>query len=632
METSTVDCSTLQNTAPLSVAIPAAQAWHLLAKRFLGQEISTHDRDVLTTHALYGPWLATISAQPNNIAALRAWCGDTKQPPGLLQHLIDMVKFEKKRQRQIQKWEDEAERPEGNSPRRIAGCILFHQAEKHGWPTVAYCRDAYWSYGPEPYWERHDNWVHGELIKLINKYVDAWNETERNRVAEINDNLLTQWEAACEEATKKKTSMPPKPKLERPHGLVDDRQASQLSKEVEKQLKAHVMGGKDTPLTGPFWLSDAPLDPDPTRIIPLQNGLLDITDPNQPVLLPHTPRYFAPYLLPFQYDPNWPRPNRFLGILEDQFGQPGDADEDTESKEAVLEFLALALIPELKYEKFLILLGESGTGRSTLLECFEEVIGERNHAAIELQALQGKHGKAGLVDKLFITFNDARSADSQDTTAVLQFLLQLVGCDKQLIEPKYRDHFTARLIARAAIICNTLPNFRDITTAMERRTIIVDFKKKISNPHSDLRKDIKQHELPGILNELLRALGRLQQRGQFVQPQAAKGRLHEMRDAASNVFGFIEEHCTQADDTEEIRTQQVYDAYCYYAHRTGTKPLGKGRFREHFKIATERMGLRVREVRPWADSSKEKRLPATIYGMSIDSEFLNDVAKFVKFG
>jgi P4 family phage/plasmid primase-like protien len=627
----------LENTAPTVAAIPASQAWHLLARRFLGQELSTTIRAVLTADAVYGPWLTAIGARPcgpgsqqvaNNLAAVADWCGQTNQPPLLFQHLKAMIAFEKHRLRQIAKWEAEAERPEGNSPRRIAGSIVYHQAVKHGWPTIAYCRDMYWSYGPEPCWERHDNWMHKELIQLVNKYVDAWNKIERNRVDVANQNALAQWQAACQASPGKP---PPKPQLAKPEGLVNDKQASQLSIEVQKQLKAHIVAGKGTPPTGPFWLSAAPLDPDPSRIIPLKNGLLDITDPWCPILLPHTPRYFSPHLLPFQYDPNWPRPDRFLKILEDQFGKPGDEDEDVESKETILEFLGLTLIPELKFQKFLILLGEPGTGRSTLIDCFLQVLGERNHSSIDIQTLQGKHGKAELVDKLFITFNDSRTADSQDTTAVLQFLLQLVGGDKQHIDPKYRDTFAAKLICRAAMVCNTSPSFRDITSAMERRTLIVEFTKQIKQQNENLTQEIKDHELPGILNELLHALGRLQQRGHFIQPHTAKNRLAEMRDATSNVFGFINEYCEQADDADQLSTQQVYDAYCYYVHRTGTKPVGKGRFREQFKIAAARTGLKIREVRHWTEN-KEKRLPETMHGLAIDKDILKEAAKYIQFG
>jgi putative DNA primase/helicase len=584
-------------------------AWHLLAQRFLGQELSTQDRAVLATDENYSPWLAAIDRRPGDLAALAHWCGQTNQAPALLQHFQAMIAFEQARLQQLEKWLDEAIRPEGNSPRRIAGSIVYSQAEAHGWPTVMYCRKEYWAYGAqEPLWEPQPSWVEKELPPLVNKYVDAWNQEEIQRVAIINQDLLSQWEQAC-----KTDPNTPKPALEKPVGLVSDKQASQLTTEVLKQIKPHIV--REAPPIGPFWVHPAPLDPAATRIIPLQNGLLDISTPAQPKLLQHTSRFFSPNLLPFTYDPQWPRPDRFLKILEDQFGCAGDPEEDTESKETILEFFALCLIPELKYQKFLILLGESGTGRSTLIDCFVQVLGERNHSPLDVQTLNNPHGKAGLVDKLLIVFNDSRSGDTQDNTQVLQFLLQLVGGDKQHINPKYKDTFAAKLLARAIMVCNVLPNFRDSTSATERRTLVCEFKKKIADKNENLAQLIKEHELPGILNELLKALVRLEERGHFVQPQQARERIEEMRDASSNLFGFVEECCEYREEMS-MSLADAYEVYCYHSRRVGTKPLNKTNFRIHLPAAANRIfdGGEVRVNRPWTHG-KQKRAHWTVQNL-----------------
>jgi putative DNA primase/helicase len=606
-----------QPVANEPATIPEAPAWHLLAQRFLGQELSTQDRAVLTADAVYSPLLSAIDARLGDLSAIADWFGKTQQPPQLLQHFKDRIDFEQTRLDQLTRWEEEADRPEGNSPRRIAGSIVHAQAEAHGWPTVMYSRKEYWAYGPkEPLWEPQPSWVEKELPPLVNYYVDAWNQEEIQRVALVNNNLMLEWQQAC-----KTNPNTPKPQLEKPVGLVSDKQASQLTTEVLKQIKPHIV--HEAPPIGPFWIHPAPLDPPATRIIPLQNGLLDISVPAQPRLLRHTSRFFSPNLLPFTYDPQWPRPDRFLRILEDQFGAAGDLDEDTESKEAILEFFALCLIPELKYQKFLILLGESGTGRSTLIDCFLQVLGERNHSPLDVQTLNNPHGKAGLVDKLLIVFNDSRSGDTQDNTQMLQFLLQLVGGDKQHINPKFKDTFAARLLARAIMVCNVLPNFRYSTTAMERRTLICEFKRKVVHKNENLAQEIREHELPGILNELLKALVRLEQRGHFVQPQRAWERIEELRDASSNLFDFVEECCEHCQG-QSVPLADAYDVYYFHARQVGTKPLNKTNFRIHLPAAANRVfeDGEVRVYRPWTQG-KAKREHWTVQNLVLQTGLLN---------
>jgi P4 family phage/plasmid primase-like protien len=613
--------------------VPAGQAWRFLAQRFLGQDLTAADRAVLEADATYGAWLQTLDSHPSNKAALAQWCQTAGIPEDQQQHFTDMVQFEQGLRQQLQAWEEEAIREQGDSPRRIAGSIIYDQAKVHGGPTVLYCRQAYWSYGPEqPCWEQHPGWVDRELPRLTNHYVDAWN-AEQIAQAQLT-NLANQ--LAYQNSLQTQNPLP-KPERIVPT-LVRDNPASKLTVEVLKQLKAHVVASKGTPPTGPFWITPAPLDPDPARIIPVSNGLLDITDPSNPVLLPHTARFFSPNLLPFPYDPYWPRPDRFLRILEDQFGEEGSEDEDCQSKETLLEYLALTLIPELKYQKFLVLIGDPGTGRSTLIDCFIEVLGERNHSSIEVQALNGKHGKAGLIDKLLITFNDSRTADSQDTTAVLQFLLQLVGGDKQHIDPKYKDTFAAKLFARAIMVCNTLPNFRDITNAMERRVLVVEFKQKVAKQNPNLAQEIKEKELPGILNELLIALTRLQQRGHFIQPQRTHDRIIEMRDSASNLFEFLQDCCEQADPQTYVFERDAYLVYSHHARQIGTHPFGYPQFRNQLPTVVSRVWDReLHRGRPWSkeepnEGEERKRLPKAFYGITIAKELIDRAKSAATFG
>jgi hypothetical protein len=324
----------------------------------------------------------------------------------------------------IEALEQEAGRPEGNSPRRIAGSILLESCDDNGIPSLAYCRSSYWTYGPEPVWTIRSDWPEAVLQRLINYHVDDWNIQEQARVDAINAAALAQFSQAIALGSAVKPVMPYKEKAI----LISDLAATKLNSAVLTQIRTWV--GVNEPARGPFWIDKLGTDPDPMNIIPVQNGLLDITDPTAPILLPHDRRFFTPILLPFEYDPKAPYPSRFMSILEYQFGAPGSNGEDIESKNCILEFFGLCLTPDLSYQKFLILKGVPSSGRSTLINCYGPVIGERNKAVLEISALTNDHGKAALLDKLLVTFNDVRTSDIHDTIAALQFFLHIVGGDE----------------------------------------------------------------------------------------------------------------------------------------------------------------------------------------------------------
>jgi len=152
--------------------------------------------------------------------------------------------------------------PDGDSPRRIAGCILSELITASPTtlqsPTLIYWCDNFWTYGNGT-WTEDKKWVKTNLIPYINKYVDSW-----------NDQALLAAAAA----------MAANPMIKSKPKLISNLAATRIKAQVLDQLLAEIDGDKIAfpPIRDivpqPVWIDRAPHDPDPKLVIPVQNGLL----------------------------------------------------------------------------------------------------------------------------------------------------------------------------------------------------------------------------------------------------------------------------------------------------------------------------------------------------------------------
>jgi hypothetical protein len=73
----------------------------------------------------------------------------------------------------------------------------------------------------------------------------------------------------------------------------------------------------------PFWRERYPDDPDPLGALPAANGLVDLgSDP--PAVLPHTSGFISTFALPYAYQPDAPKPVKWLKLLRYQWGDDPD--------------------------------------------------------------------------------------------------------------------------------------------------------------------------------------------------------------------------------------------------------------------------------------------------------------------
>jgi putative DNA primase/helicase len=301
----------------------------------------------------------------------------------------------------------------------------------------------------------------------------------------------------------------------------------------------------------PAWIGRTPADLEPRGVIPVRNGFVSVGDGR---LYTATPRLFVPYALPFDYVPDPAQPSAWLAFLDSLWG------DDRASIDALQEWFGYLLTADTSLQKGLMLVGPRRSGKGTIGRVIVRLLGERNVASPTLASLGNNFGLEPLIGKTAALMSDARLGGRADIAAVAENLLRLTGEDAISVDRKFREAYTARLLARVVILTNEVPVFRDAASALPSRFILLRTSVSFYGREDHGLEGKLAAELPGILAWSLEGLRRLRERGHFLQPAAGAAQLALMEELASPISVFLRDACV-VEDGGQVPVQKLYTAW-----------------------------------------------------------------------
>ena len=209
---------------------------------------------------------------------------------------------------------------------------------------------------------------------------------------------------------------------------------------------------------------------------------------------------------PVKYDPNAPKPERFLRYLQDVY--QGD-DQIT-----IQQYCGYCLLPTTILQKALIIIGEGGEGKSVLGAILNGVIGEDNCYNESISTLQKAFGVANVEGKLL--FIDDDLSESALTNA--------------------------RMFKN--LVTNKMQALYDLSEGFQRRQLILQAKPKepdrIDNPFID--REILENEAEGVMMWLLEGLNALiQNNWQITVSERTKEKSDSFKRENDSVLLFLTE-------------------------------------------------------------------------------------------
>lgn len=331
------------------------------------------------------------------------------------------------------------------------------------------------------------------------------------------------------------------------------------------------------------------------RKINFLNGMFDV---DQQRLVPHSPDYLSTIQIPFNYAEN------DLNIeniqLFDFFRRTKLKQDDIAM---ILKYLAYCMLPTNNLKCFMCLVGDSNTGKSTLINIITKILGIKNVSNLSIHQLSQRFYPSELKDKLL----NANADNGAFALTSIENLKKITGNDRIMWERKGQTPYFFTPISRLLFSFNKLPQqVEERSDAFWQRIRILEMNNKLiitQNYYDDL---VSDESIQAIIPILCRTLKNLH----AIEPSENSIRLtNRLRYESDSITAFINSELDLTRNTKDFMTKdELYYAYCVYCNMNdlivnnkkdlfntleekGLKEVRRGEYRKYGYY-----GLKLRQV------------------------------------
>jgi P4 family phage/plasmid primase-like protien len=325
-------------------------------------------------------------------------------------------------------------------------------------------------------------------------------------------------------------------------------------------------------ITPPVFIDHDAVGPD-RRFITVENGLLDLdalfggVASVDECLLDNSPAWFSTNAMAYLFDPDADCPNwldTLMTVLEG----------DRERIRVVQEWFGYCLVPGNEFRKFLMLTGDTGTGKSTILNVLVALLGATNVASVPMEALGKRFQMAALLGKLCNVVFEIGTIDK----VAEGWLKTLTGNDAAChFERKGKDPFAAPNTCKLAFATNNLPRYHDRTDAVVERHLLIPCRRRLTKKRENWVEQAVMPEMAGVFNWSLVGRYRLLRQRGFSASHVGREAIDDLRESCNPHRQFIELHLTE-EPGASIEAEDLFAQYRGWMGRNGFSALGSDNF------------------------------------------------------
>lgn len=260
------------------------------------------------------------------------------------------------------------------------------------------------------------------------------------------------------------------------------------------------------------------------------------------------------------------------------------------------QYMGYILFPYNRAQKALVLMGVPRSGKSTILNLIEKIVGQENTSGLTIEAIGEKFSKQNLIGK---AVNISTEYGDAISTKQIQFLKQLIAADMMFIDMKNKEGITTRINSKFIFATNEMLEFKKYDEAMLRRLMFINLKNSIPVNEVDFDFGFKlEQEKEAIFNWALEGLRELMQNNfHFVEVkdnnkilEHYKPNKQEANKVETTIRDFIERGCI-LDKNASVEIREFYERYNNYCEDEGEEAvpnkevkkalLDTYKFREH---------------------------------------------------
>ncbi len=306
----------------------------------------------------------------------------------------------------------------------------------------------------------------------------------------------------------------------------------------------------------------------PAHWINFKNGMYD---PLSEIMKPHDPEYFSINQIPHEFDYN----AQYRGTVVEKFLK--GIFPDSQDREMFLAFCGYCMTADTSLQKFMIIIGVPGSGKSTAINLLIDAVGSESVSCITLQDLNERFTPTELLGKLVNACADLPKRALEQVDAIKR----ITGEDLVKGEYKGGKVFSFRSYAKLIFSANEMPiNLDEKSDAFYRRILTIEVTQKgeeISNLKNELSKG-----MPGFIRECVAALTRMYTTGSKIDSPNSKRLVREYHRESDNVQAFLDDQIErkQGEKIERGELYRMYERYCFLNNWTA---LGNRSFYKNLK-------------------------------------------------
>ena len=339
----------------------------------------------------------------------------------------------------------------------------------------------------------------------------------------------------------------------------------------------------------------------PKHYVSMANGLVDVdavlSDSDQPgeYLRPNTPEWFSTVSLPYAFDPT-AGCQRFDGFLE------RNLEMDPERIKILQEWAGYLLLPNTNEQKFMVLEGEGGNGKSVYIAALTAMLGPENVATVPLEKFGDRFSLTSTLGKLLNAAGDCGDLDR----AAEGDLKSFTAGDRMFFDRKGIAGINCAPTARLMLACNNRPRFGDRSQGIWRRMLLVPWEVEITKEERIRGMDKVEWwqtsgELPGIFRWALVGLARLRAQGGFTESEKMQAALQDYQEEMNPARVFLQEN-VELERDHQIKSKNLYRFYRKWCEEFGYHPMADKNFGREIRRrfpGVERKKTGTRSERFW---------------------------------
>lgn len=305
------------------------------------------------------------------------------------------------------------------------------------------------------------------------------------------------------------------------------------------------------------------------NLINFKNGVWDIKASK---LLPHDSKYLQTMQVPHSV-PSTAVPLEKTRLYEFLVNQISLADDNLEM---ILTYMAYCLTLEHGLKTFMILQGQSNTGKSVLIRFFETLAGNENVSSLSMHELNMRFFPTQLHNKLLNSCADNSSLPLNS----IENLKKITGGDQIMYEKKGNPNiFFFVPFAKLIFSFNQMPlQLEEKSNAFYKRMRVLRMEKELflndAYVNALCSEESIEEILPHLLNLLpVKAIPRTEESDKIIEL---------LRQDSDSIHAFIHSHC-KIGPKKWVSKRGLYDAYVRFCIDGGREAHKKHTFMRHFR-------------------------------------------------